>query len=210
MDADFWHKRWRDNQIGFHMSEANPLLVKYFNKLQLAKGSRIFIPLCGKTLDIAWLLSLGYRIAGAELSEAAIKQLFTELDIEPAITLSNNTIHYSAENLDIYVGDIFELSAEKIGSIDAIYDRAAIIALPQPMRIKYTSHLRNITQTAIQLIITYEYDQSLMSGPPFSISEAEINEHYQNYYEITTQQAVNLAPDEKRNFAKKECVYLLK
>ncbi len=83
MDASFWHQRWEKNEIAFHERQANPLLVKYFDKLSLAQGRRVFVPLCGKTLDIAWLLSRGYRVAEAELSQVAIGQLFQELGVEP-------------------------------------------------------------------------------------------------------------------------------
>ena len=86
MDANFWHQRWGKNEIGWHETKVNPLLVQHFNELGLEKGSRIFIPLCGKTLDISWLHAQGYRIAGAELSKVAIEQLFTELDLQPNIS----------------------------------------------------------------------------------------------------------------------------
>ena len=86
MDASFWHQRWRENDIAFHKSEANPLLVKYFKQLSLVNGSRVFLPLCGKTLDIPWLLSNGYRVVGAELSKIAIDQLFMGLGVEPKIS----------------------------------------------------------------------------------------------------------------------------
>ncbi len=54
MQGNCWLQKWEKNEIGFHESEANPLLVEHFKELSLAKGSRIFLPLCGKTLDIAW------------------------------------------------------------------------------------------------------------------------------------------------------------
>ena len=103
--------------------------------------SQVFLPLCGTTLGIAWLFSKGYRVAGAELSEFAIEPLFIELGVDPVVTTLGNTAHYSAENIDIFVGDIFELSSEIIGMVDAIYDRAALVALPEEMRKKYTKHL---------------------------------------------------------------------
>src|SRR5258708_29645765 len=104
MDAKFWHQRWEANEIGFHESNANPLLLTHFKALSRPKGSRVFVPLCGKTLDIAWLLSNGYQIAGVELSELAIKQLFVELGIEAEITDIGEVKHYSATAIDIFVG----------------------------------------------------------------------------------------------------------
>jgi thiopurine S-methyltransferase len=134
MDIDFWHQKWEKNEIAFHESKPNPVLVTYFKELKLVEDSRVFLPLCGKTLDIAWLLSKGYRVAGAELSKLAIEHLFIGLGLEPKISKFGNVSRYSATNIDIFVGDIFDLSHEVLGRVDAIYDRAALIALPKERR----------------------------------------------------------------------------
>ena len=156
MDASFWHQKWADNNIAFHNSEVNPLLVKHFEALALEKGDRIFVPLCGKTLDIAWLLSKGYRVAGAELSKVAIEQLFAELGVEPDVTEQGEMTRYSATDIDIFVGTIFALSHERLGAVDAVYDRAALVALPGEMRDRYTTHLTEIINKAPQLLISYD------------------------------------------------------
>jgi len=184
MDPNFWHSRWENDQIGFHTKQANPLLVDFFAKLSIDKGSRVFVPLCGKTLDMHWLLNQGYHVIGAELSKKAIDQLFDELGIKPKISTIDKLDHYSAEGIDIYVGDIFHLKGDMIGKIDAIYDRAALVALPLEMRKSYTNHLMKITNKAQQLLICFEYDQALMDGPPFSISEDEVKMHYEKYYSL--------------------------
>lgn len=178
MEADFWHQKWQRGEIAFHQSQANPLLVAHFDKLNLAKGNRVFLPLCGKTLDIAWLLSQGYRVVGAELSELAIDELFHSLALKPQVTKVEALLHYSAKDIDIYVGNIFDLSAQIIDAVNAVYDRAALVALPAETRKKYASHMMSITEKAPQLLIAYEYDQSLVDGPPFSISEEEVKHHY--------------------------------
>uniref|UniRef100_A0A2A4Z2U0 Thiopurine S-methyltransferase n=1 Tax=OCS116 cluster bacterium TaxID=2030921 RepID=A0A2A4Z2U0_9PROT len=184
MQADFWHKKWQDNKIGFHESAPNSLLTANFAKLNLAKASRIFLPLCGKTLDIAWLLSNEYQVVGAELSPMAIEQLFDQLKLEPHITTIGKLQHYSATNIDIFVGDIFDLTNKMVGTIDAIYDRAALVALPETTRRHYTQHMIEISNNAPQLLICYEYDQSLRQGPPFSVSGEEIKSHYAKNYDI--------------------------
>jgi thiopurine S-methyltransferase len=209
MDTSFWQQRWGNNDIAFHKKEANPLLVKYFKALSIEKSDRIFLPLCGKTLDIAWLLSNGYRIAGAELSEIAIKQLFAELGIEPKISVVDNMLHYSATNIDIFVGDIFNLSGNMLGPVDAIYDRAALVALPKEMRDRYTAHLIKITDKAQQLLICYQYDRNLMEGPPFSIIDEEVEQHYQNTYTLTLLARVNVSGGLKGKCAAMENVWLL-
>lgn len=210
MDASFWHQKWRENKIAFHKSEANPLLVSYFKALSLAKGSRVFLPLCGKTLDIHWLLSNGYRVAGAELSKIAIEQLFAELGVEPTISKVGEVDHYSATNLDIFVGDIFNVSRKMLGLVDAIYDRAALVALPEEMRNRYTAHLMEIIDKAPQLLICYEYDQSCTEGPPFSISNQEVNQHYSERYNLTLIASTPVPGGLKGKCAAKENVWLLK
>ncbi|MEM1240608.1 MAG: thiopurine S-methyltransferase [Cyanobacteria bacterium P01_H01_bin.26] len=210
MDTDFWLQRWQDNNIAFHRSEANPLLVSHFKALGLVEGSRVFVPLCGKTKDIAWLLANGYRVAGAELSEMAIEQLFMELGVEPKILEVDAVKHYSATDIDIFVGNIFELSGRTLGPVDAVYDRAALVALPAEMRDRYTAHLSEITHGAPQLLICYEYDQTLMAGPPFSISRDEVSRHYSDSYALTLLISQDVPGGLKGKCAATEYVWLLK
>ncbi|PJZ51972.1 thiopurine S-methyltransferase [Leptospira adleri] len=210
MDANFWHQRWSKNEIAFHEREANPFLVAYFHELSLNPGSRVFVPLCGKTLDIPWLLSKGYRVAGAELSKIAIEQLFSELGIHPTITNLGRLDRYSAENIDVFVGDIFELSEAALGAIDAIYDRAALVALPEEMRDRYTKHLIVITKNAPQLLICYEYDQSAIAGPPFSIHNDEVKTHYSDRYQLKLMESKEVPGGLKKVCPAKENVWLLR
>lgn len=209
MDASFWHQRWKENDIGFHKSEANPVLVKYFNKLSLAEGSRVFVPLCGKTLDIAWLLSKGFRVAGAELSKMAIEQLFAELEVEPNISGAGKLKRYSAKRIDIFLGDFFDLSRTALCPLDAVYDRAALVALPKELRHRYTEHLTDITDNVPQLLVNYGYDQKLFEGPPFSISNKEVNQHYRDRYDLTLLASTNVPGGLKGKCAAKENVWLL-
>ncbi len=184
MQHDFWHTKWQKNEIGFHLPEANPLLVKHFPALQLKQGARVFLPLCGKTLDIAWLLGQGFRVTGAELSQIAIDDLFKSLNLTPTITQTGELTHYSAANIDMFVGDIFKLTPDILGAVDAVYDRAALVALPEDMRKAYTAHLMALTQNVPQLLICFEYDQTIHAGPPFSITANEVNQHYQQVYSL--------------------------
>lgn len=185
MQHDFWHTRWQNQQIGFHLGAVNPLLAAHFQTLDLQAGQRVFIPLCGKTLDIHWLLSKGMQVAGAELNQLAVDSLFTELGITPSITQRGSLRHYSAEHIDIFQGDFFELDKALLGDVDAIYDRAALIALPPEMRIRYSQHLIHLTASAPQLLISFHYDQSLAEGPPFNVSAEEVAAHYAQAYDIT-------------------------
>lgn len=210
MDASFWLQKWERNEIAFHRSDANPLLVNYFKELSLEQGSRVFLPLCGKTLDIAWLLANGYRVAGAELSKTAIEQLFMELGVAPNVSVASDVSQYSAENLDIFVGNIFDVSSQILGPVDAIYDRAALVALPKEIRHRYTDHLTKISHKAPQLLISYEYDQTLMAGPPFSISSQEVHQHYGDQYGLTLAASIDVPGGLKGKCAAKEHVWVLK
>lgn len=185
MDSSFWHQRWADNEIGFHEATVNARLVEHFDALQLEMGNRIFVPLCGKTLDIGWLLSQGLRVAGVELSSVAVDQLFDALGTKPTINQAGEFGHYQADGLDIWVGDIFTLTTDMLGPVDAIYDRAALVALPVNMRERYCEHIIGLTHRARQLLICYDYDQSQMPGPPFAVSEQELQQHYQHCYSLS-------------------------
>ncbi len=210
MDAEFWHKKWREVDIAFHEPSGNQLLIKYFSALGLAKGSRVFLPLCGKTLDISWLLTNGYSVAGAELSEIAVQELFTQLGIAPNVTTAGELKHYQAQNIDIFVGDIFQLSSTTLGPVNATYDRAALVALPEKIRPKYTAHVTEITLNAPQLLLCFEYDQSCLEGPPFSISDAEVQRHYGQKYDQQLLASVNVSGGLKGKCEAAEKVWLLR
>ena len=181
-ENSLWIERWERREIGFNQEEANAFMVEHFDALNLDNGSTVFVPLCGKTIDIPWILAKGHAVVGVELSEDAVKELFEELGVVPKITEEGELLLYHTENLKIFVGDVFKLNAEMIGKIDAIYDRAALVALSKGVRVAYTSHLREITNHAPQLLLCFEYDQSLMNRTPYSVDEHEVKEHYAEHY----------------------------
>ncbi len=181
----FWHQKWERGEIGFHQSEVNPSLQAHLSRLNVPAGARVFLPLCGKTLDISWLLAQGYRVVGAELSELAVQALFDHLAVQPDIVRHEHLLHYSAQNLEIFVGDVFALSEALLGPVDAVYDRAALVALPPEKRPQYAAHTTEITRVAPQLLISYEYDQSQRKGPPFSVESVEIAQIFGSAYELS-------------------------
>lgn len=193
MKAEFWHQRWKNKEIQFHEQSVNPLLVTHIDSLALPPDSRVFVPLCGKTLDIGWLMSRGYRVIGAELSMDAVEELFAELGIKPRKSQMGRLMHYQADQVEVFVGDVFDLTREIVGPVDAVYDRAALVALPQEMRTRYATHVNEITQGASQLLISYEYDQSQLDGPPFAVGENEIAGHYAGTHEITLLERAEMA-----------------
>lgn len=189
MEAAFWHQKWAKGETAFHEGEANALLVKHFHALELAAGARVFLPLCGKTEDIPWLRQQGCRVVGIELSELAVEELFAGLEqrfgLTPKIEAIGDFRRYAAEGVEVWVGDVFQLSPEILGQVDAIYDRAALVALPDSLRSRYTAQLKALGQNAPQLLVTLEYAQSEMNGPPFSIDQKEIERHYRDHYQVS-------------------------
>lgn len=210
MDAKFWHSKWAKKDIAFHEPQVNPLLTKHFNELTLEPGKRIFVPLCGKTRDIGWLLASGYRIAGAELSELAVNELFHDLNMPANVTDLGELKHYTAQNIDIYAGDFFKLNAEQLGKVDAIYDRAALVAMPSGMRDQYAQHLMQITDCAAQLLISVDYDQQKQAGPPFSVNAEEVRRLYERTYGLAMLESAELPGGLKGICAAEEQVWLLR
>jgi thiopurine S-methyltransferase len=210
MEHGFWQQRWEKREIGFHEGVPNALLVKHFADLALPAGATVFLPLCGKTRDIHWLLSRGFRVVGAELSEIAVEQLFSELQVEPVKSAAGPLTRYSADSIAILQGDIFGVTADALGRVDLIYDRAALVALPQDMRTRYAAHIADVTRTAPQFLITFVYDQSKMDGPPFSVGSAEVRRLYESVYDLVLLERTDVAGGLKGKYAATEEVWHLR
>lgn len=184
MEPQFWHDKWAQTDIGFHEADVNPNLVAHFAKVLSTAQARVFVPLCGKTRDIAWLLEQGHSVVGAELSMRAISDLFADLDMTPQITKHELMQKVSGPSIDIFVGDIFVLTPQDVGALDMVYDRAALVALPKDVRARYGAQVRVLSQTAPQLLLCFEYEQTAMAGPPFSVDAAEITRIYGDAYRV--------------------------
>ncbi len=175
MDTDFWLQRWQEGQIGFHRHDVMPLLQKHWPSLQLPQGSRVLVPLCGKSLDMHWLAAQGHRVLGVELSPLAVTQFFEEAGLDPVRTTSRYGEHVSAGPIEIIVGDAFGLAPALLADVAGVYDRAALIALPPAMRLRYRDTVYAALPTGCQgLLITLEYPQDEKAGPPFSVAQAEV------------------------------------
>lgn len=214
MDASFWDNRWQNNLIGFHLKEVNPYLKEYWASLNLKQGARVFVPLCGKSLDLIWLADQGYDVVGIELSRLAVEAFFSENDLNVKRTQIAELEYWQSEKISLFCGDFFSLNTKILGHVDAIYDRAALIALPLVMRQEYAAKLIELGQTAPNLLVTLEYEQSKMHGPPFSVSESEVQSLYQANYFVKQLSAQNVLSD-NINFREKgldflnECIYKL-
>ena len=185
MHTEFWLERWRNREIGWHLDEINSHLVEHWPKLGLTRETEVFVPLCGKTLDLIWLVSQGHRVTGVELSETAVAELFAEHRLEPSITRIPPFERYQVDELTLLRGDFFDLSPENLPAVGAVFDRASLIALPPAMRERYARHLSHLLPDPIDtLLITIEYDQTQLQGPPFSVHRAEVEHLFEERYQI--------------------------
>jgi thiopurine S-methyltransferase len=179
MDKEFWHSKWEKNEIGFHLNDVHPLLKKYFDRSFIDSES-VFVPLCGKTLDMRFLYAQNKSVIGCELSEIAIKNFYLNEIDNNSLSLSEEDEHQifcigsESQSLKIFVGDFFNLDKHSFNQCQSIYDRAALIALPEELRILYVAHLKKLLPQATMLLITLDYQQNKMSGPPFSVEQSEV------------------------------------
>lgn len=181
MQPDYWHERWRAGRIEFHRSEANPLLIQH--RGLFSECTRVLVPLCGKSADLEWLVIHGLQVVGVELSELAAQAFFSERGFLPTRREQANFVVYEHGNLAIWVGDFFATNSADLASFDAVYDDAALIALPSELRRSYASQLQKlIAPPAKLLLITLEFDA--LGGPPFSVPSEEVSELYGSSAEI--------------------------
>ncbi|MFQ5642924.1 MAG: thiopurine S-methyltransferase [Thiogranum sp.] len=174
MDADFWLQRWRDGQTGFHRTEVNPALASFWPRLRLQPGDQVFVPLCGKSLDMLWLHDQ-YAVLGVELSPLAVEAFFTANGLEPEHGRQGAFAVCSTERLTLLCGDFFDLRPQQMEQVRAVYDRASLIALPEAMRPRFVAHLTGLLPPATpMLLVTLDYEQAQMDGPPFSVTEQEV------------------------------------
>jgi thiopurine S-methyltransferase len=185
LQPEFWHDRWRKGQIGFHQSAVDRRLQQYWPDLGLATGSRVFVPLCGKSLDLLWLRERGHSVAGIDLSALALESFCMENGIAARRRTLGDLEVYETSDLQLYCGDLFALTAKLLGSVAAVYDRAALIAWTPEQRAAYGTHMTQLTSPGTQtLLITLEYAQAQMTGPPFSVSADDVERLYVQNHSI--------------------------
>lgn len=188
MEAEFWHERWASGRIGFHQETPNTFLVRFLSQLGLRQGDWIFVPLCGKSVDMRWLRGQGYKVLGVELSPIAVASFFKEDFAEGRVihSLEGSLGCWEKGCVRIYCGDFFDLASGHLEGLTAVYDRASLIALPASVRRRYSAHLGSLLpENARILLITLEYPQEEMKGPPFSVTESELRELFQWCSKIT-------------------------
>jgi thiopurine S-methyltransferase len=191
MEPQFWHERWDRNEIGFHQEKVHPALSEYW-PLAGAAQAEVFVPLCGKSLDMAWLRRLGHSILGIELSPLAVTDFFKEQGLTASTRSADGFHWYERSGFRLLCGDFFNLKPKHLQKVEAVYDRAALVALPPPMQLRYAEHLLHLLpQRPPMLIITFEYDATEMAGPPFPVTEDRIKQLFGHAYAIETLSAID-------------------
>ena len=177
-----WESRWQEGRIGFHLQEVNSYLLRYFDKLLTQDTESVFVPLCGKTLDLPWLARRTKKVVGIELVHKAVQDFFKENKLTHSIQKSGKLNLFSNDNIDLFQGDFFDLNKAQTSLFEAIYDRASIVAFDRSERQRYVNHLMSFLKPGGRiLLITLEYDQNKMTGPPFSVPTDEIEWLYAPY-----------------------------
>ncbi|MFZ1576099.1 MAG: thiopurine S-methyltransferase [Chromatiaceae bacterium] len=193
MDHDFWHQRWLTGEIGWHQDAFNPHLRAYWPPTGVEAGARVLVPLCGKTRDLLWLAGEGYRVLGVEISALGVEAFFTENGLTPTISDEPPFKRYRIDELEILCGDFFALGREQVADVTALFDRAALIALPPALRARYARHLHTLLPPAVSgLLITLDYDQAERPGPPFAVTEPEIRTLFAERFRLSEIAALDL------------------
>jgi thiopurine S-methyltransferase len=187
MDKEFWFRRWQKNEIGFHMTDPHHYLAKFYDYLQVQPDDSIFVPLCGKSPDLVWLRDEGLNVVGIELSRTAVEAFISENGIAGEWMTVTDMPCYCAKGHKIYCDDFFKLASADLDGACTVYDRGSLVALPPEMRTCYAAHLAALLSSGSRiLLISYTYNQAETDGPPFSVSQKELETLFSENFQIET------------------------
>lgn len=187
-----WLGRWQAGRTGWHEPAGNAALKEFWPALP--PGSRVLVPLCGKAPDLAWLAQRGLHVTGVELSPLAIEAFFAEQGMAYRCETADRFVRYVAEAamIELWCGDFFDFSAEPF---DAVFDRGSLIALPRDTRFRYAKHCDALLRPgAYRLLVTLEYDQSQVAGPPFSVPADEVRAYWPSLQRLDERDDIDNAP----------------
>lgn len=198
-NKEFWLQRWREGNIGWHHKEINPHLLSFWHTLGMGQGSRVFVPLCGKSRDMIWLAQQGHSVVGAEISEIAVRAFFSEQDIIAKRSNLGPFQVFQKEPYSLLCGDLFQLKSHHVKQVDAVYDRASLVALDAIQRKKYSKLLAEILPSGCSvLLVSMDYPQKEMSGPPYAVTDDEVQELFSDNFEVTHLHSLDLLKDTER------------
>lgn len=199
MDKAFWLQSWQAGRTDFHQQRVLPLLQQHWPTLRLQEGARVLVPLAGKSLDMLWLAQRGHAVLGIELSPLAVAQFLDDNGLQPDVHVSALGVHHRVGNIDLVCGDVFDLDAAMLRDCGAVYDRAALVALPDGVRRRYVEHVYGLLPAGTEgLLVTLEYAQQQMPGPPFSVDEAQVRQLFTPRWQVRQLERRAIAPDGRR------------
>lgn len=191
MERDYWLQRWREGRTGWHHESVMPLLEQHWGSLGVAHGTRVLVPLCGKSLDMPWLAQQGMRVLGVEISPLAVETFLAENHLHASQAEASDGTHYRIADapadgeIEIINGDVFDIAPGLLEECRAFYDRAALIAFPVPMRDRLVREVyAKLPAGARGLLITLEYPAGEMEGPPFSVDETEVHRLFDAHWDV--------------------------
>jgi len=207
MHHSFWHQRWQEQRIGFHLDKINPFLSKYWHRLEILEPGRVFVPFCGKSHDLLFFHQQGHKVLGNELSSLAVQDFYTEQQLNASKTIISSEkkspdepglIHWSSPEIDILCGDFFALKKDYLSDISVVYDRASLVALPSEMREKYVKKMLEILPEKVKiLLLTLDYDENEKQGPPFSVTEEEVYRLYSENFTIELLEVAGISEEQR-------------
>lgn len=198
-DDDYWIGRWNRGEIGFHQEHINPYLTEYWPTLNAVPDSTVLVPLCGKSRDMIWLREQGHTVLGIEFSTLAVDGFFQDNAITPLCHSDKRFTHYRTDNLRILQGDFFDLRKTDVENVRAVYDRAAIVALPPQIRRQYVRHLLHLLPAATQmLLLGFDYPHTEMQGPPYAVSNDEIRALFGQHAQVDLLRQIDVLDDNPR------------
>ena len=207
MEAKFWHEMWASGVVGFHQSKVNEYLTSYWSMLNLTNDETVLVPLCGKSLDMIWLAQQGHNVLGVELSSKALDAFISDNSLTARPYRDENFTGYELSSMKLLCGDFFNLNQAYTSDVNAIYDRAALVALPKALRQAYVSHLSRLLEKGTQvLLVTMEYDTSKLQGPPFAVAEEEV---YALYHFAQSVEKLHEVSFQRKSVDAVEKVYLI-
>lgn len=191
-----WLDRWANGRTGWHEADGNSGLKAHWPLT--GNGTRVLVPLCGKSPDLLWLAERGHAVVGVELADIAIREFFADNELDYTVAKEGPLDRYTTPGLPLtlYCGDYFEFEAPVF---DGLYDRGALVAIPKEIRPRYVEHTKKLLRTdAARLIVTLEYDQEIVQGPPFSVSRIELTRYWDDLQRVEEKDDIETCPPKFR------------
>ncbi len=217
MDKKYWLNRWEVGNIPFNQLTPHRFLIKHFKTLDLQSQEKVFVPLCGKSVDMTWLMQQNQRVIGVEISPIAISDFLKENKLDITQLKDNSFQIYQNASCTLYHGDLFDLTSQHLSEIKAVYDRGSLTALPpKTLRSQYINWLKTVIPlNSKMLLIVFEHGAPDVAEPPFSTPYEDVKLFFNSHFSVTQLEKEFITEIPSHWVARKihdlyECAYLLK